>query len=452
MKKGLQILLPAILLPCIALAAATDDYATQWSLAADDGAGAYRVILDAGVYQAAHLPSLGDVDILDAAGNPVPATLLDAPAPRMADSTRHALPLFPLPVDEARVGGGVSLDIERNPDGSLRRVGTSISEPATQAGPVAWLLDASVVKGPIAALELSWAPVASGFDVRYRIEGSDDLRDWRTLQSGVPLVDLARDGQRLQQRTLPVGAHAKYLRLVPAGGSGHPVLTEVRADVAGVATAPAWQWQSLSGTATDAGNLEFEFVLDGRFPVEVAEVSLPGNSAAQWTLYSRDDEASPWRQRAGPWVSYRIGDAGAERSAPQSLSSRVRDRHWRLVGTVRAPETPVLRLGWAPESIVFVAQGSPPYRLVAGSARASRASAPVSQLLDAIRGQRGPDWQPTQATLGTSSVLAGDAALQPLEKPRDWRTWLLWGVLVLGALLVAGFAVSLLRQPARRTD
>ncbi|MCW5581409.1 MAG: DUF3999 family protein, partial [Luteimonas sp.] len=44
-------------------------------------------------------------------------------------------------------------------------------------------------------------------------------------------------------------------------------------------------------------------------------------------------------------------------------------------------------------------------------------------------------------------ALAGESALQPAPQPRDWRSWLLWGLLVAGALLVAGFAFSLLRQP-----
>ena len=71
----------------------------------------------------------------------------------------------------------------------------------------------------------------------------------------------------------------------------------------------------------------------------------------------------------------------------------------------------------------------------------------MPQLVEALRAERGRDWQPATATLGTRQALAGDAALQPLEPPTDWKRWLLWGLLVVGALLVAGFAFSLLRQP-----
>ena len=103
----------------------------------------------------------------------------------------------------------------------------------------------------------------------------------------------------------------------------------------------------------------------------------------------------------------------------------------------------VAPLPFRPEAVVFLAQGAGPYSLAAGSARSQRANAPVAQLLAELRRQRGKDWQPSPAYLGTPSPLAGDAALEPA---RDWKSWLLWSVLALGALLVAGFAFSLLRS------
>ena len=68
----------------------------------------------------------------------------------------------------------------------------------------------------------------------------------------------------------------------------------------------------------------------------------------------------------------------------------------------------------------------------------------MAQSLAAIRTTRGEDWQPPLATLGPPAPLAGEAALRPA---RDWRAWLLWSLLVAGALLVAWFAASLLRTP-----
>jgi hypothetical protein len=68
-------------------------------------------------------------------------------------------------------------------------------------------------------------------------------------------------------------------------------------------------------------------------------------------------------------------------------------------------------------------------------------------LLADLRARNGGRWAPAVATLGARTELAGPAALDDTP-PRDWGTWLLWGVLVLGVVLVGGFAVRLLRTPA----
>jgi hypothetical protein len=46
------------------------------------------------------------------------------------------------------------------------------------------------------------------------------------------------------------------------------------------------------------------------------------------------------------------------------------------------------------------------------------------------------------------SDLAGEKALavEPPPTPQHWRTWLLWGVLVVAAAIVAALALSLLRE------
>jgi hypothetical protein len=59
--------------------------------------------------------------------------------------------------------------------------------------------------------------------------------------------------------------------------------------------------------------------------------------------------------------------------------------------------------------------------------------------------RHGPQWQPAAATLGQGTERAGASAYQPPVPPRDWKSALLWVVLVVGALVVAGFALALLR-------
>lgn len=449
-------LLWLMLLPALAGATQTDDYARQWPLALQpQDAGAYRVVLDREVYLSATLPSLRDIDVLNSSGIAVPAALFSPEQPLAQASRQHVLPWFPLPRDQAVPGRDITLISERDADGSLRRIEARVDGTigtGVQAAANAWLVDASQIDARIKALHLDWPAQATALDVAYLVEGSDNLRDWRILQPRAQLLDLTRDGARLQQRRIPLDGQAKYLRLSPLQADAALPLAGVSAEMAGPVAAETWQWEALRGREVVAnGRTYYQFTLDGRFPMARADVALEANAAAEWTLESRDSDDGQWQRRAGPWVAFQVdaGDGG-ERSAEQSLTGIVRDHQWRLSSRAPVNGLPLLRLGYQPEVMVFLAQGQPPFALVAGSARASRADAPLPQLVDAIRTRRGGDWQPATATLGAQAELAGAQALQAAPPQRDWKSWLLWGLLVLGAVVVAGFAVSLLRAPKTR--
>ena len=442
-----------LLLPLVALAATRDDYASQWPLALErDDGGAYRVVLDREVYRQLQSPRLQDLVVVNAQGTPVATAIFPADAPLAQAGMSVVVPWFPLPVDAGTARQDIAAISEIATDGSLRRVEMrSPGSAAPASGDGGFVVDASQVRKPLAALRVAWADTVP-FDRGYRVSASDDLRQWRDVDADARLVQLQNDGRRIvEDRIVLPAVQARYLRLLPASPQAAALqLTGVTAEPVGRVALPALQWEDLQGKRVDmpAGPV-FDYVLDGRFPVEAADVVSPGNSTRGWTLESRDEPESPWQAAAAPWLAYRIDSGGkASASSPQALHGGLRHRHWRLRAREAVDGTPpVLRLGYRPEVVVFLAEGAPPFALLAGSARASRQDAPLPQLVEALRSERGRDWQPATATLGSRQQSAGDAALQPIEPPVDWKRWLLWGVLVIGALLVAGFAFSLLRQP-----
>ncbi|MDI1251789.1 DUF3999 domain-containing protein [Thermomonas sp.] len=452
MKRLLWLTLLPALIASAQVETHAENYARQWPLALQSqDAGAYRVVLDREVYRSATLSSLRDIDVRNAAGAAVPAALFSPEQPLAQASHQRVLPWYPLPRDQAAPGRDITLISERDADGSLRRVEAHVGEsgkPGAEPTANAWLIDASQIDARIKALHLDWPAQASALDVAYQVEGSDNLRDWRILQPRAQLLDLTRDGQRLQQRRIPLDGQAKYLRLSPLQTDAVLPLAGVTAELATPAAAETWQWEALRGhEVVENGRTYYQFTLDGRFPIARADVALDANAAGEWTLESRDADDGYWQRRAGPWMAFQVGAGdGGLRSAEQSLAGIARDHQWRLSSRAPINAAPVLRLGYQPEVMVFLAQGQPPFALVAGSARATRADAPLPQLVEAIRARRGADWQPATATLGAPAELSGAQALQPVPAQRDWKSWLLWGLLVLGAVLVTGFATSLLRQ------
>ncbi|MDR0182880.1 DUF3999 domain-containing protein [Lysobacter arvi] len=444
MKKWLLLLLVPL------AASAAGDYARQWPLRlSTPDAGAYRVTLNDPVYRQLQSPLLADLDVVDAQGRPVPAALLDPSTPATPEPRTVELPWFPLP-PEFR-GNDVASISEIDADGRLRRVEVRTVGGGSVAGN-GFLLDASGVEAPIAALRVQWAAGQAPLDLAVRVSASDDLRRWRVIADEAHLVELANAGQRVVRDRIELSpVKARYLRISPLDTRAQSLrVSTVTAQLESTEPAPAWHWVVLAGTRVDDGDgsVHYEYALDGRFPVAQADIALPGNSTGQWRLQAREQASQPWRDVAAPWVAFRLeGRGNGDASPPQPLSGIRRDRFWRLTPLAGAPlaNVPRLRLGYVPETLVFVASGEAPFALVAGSARSVRADAPIERLVDAVRAQRGARWQPAVATLGESAERGGASALAPA---RDWKTWLLWALLIAGAALVGGFAISLLRKPA----
>jgi len=436
----------------VAIAAAGDEaFVAQWPLdLPSSDAGAYQVELDDAVYATTVSPTLRDLVVVNRDGRQVPALLQSAPA-SAARRTTQALAWFPLPATAARVGSDIAAISELDPDGRLRRIQW---RPAPgDAPPAALLVDASASALPLQALVLDWGVAGAAFERTMRVEGSEDLRDWQPLPAGGRLLDLRRGEERLVERRIvfDTPVRTRYLRLSPGAGAGvMPAIVSVTGESPAVSDAPALQWRALEpvGPADAQGGVVFH--LDARVPVTHVDLGIDGNTTARWTLSVRENDAAPWRTIADDWLVYRVGaDAGA-RTPPRALDVALRERQWRLVPDAPAAgAAPVLRLGYRPERLVFVAEGVAPFSLRAGSGRARRVDAAVAPLLADLRARNGGRWAPAVATLGARTALAGAAALDDTP-PRDWGTWLLWGVLVLGVLLVGGFALSLLKAPKPR--
>ncbi|WP_312316690.1 DUF3999 domain-containing protein [Stenotrophomonas sp.] len=422
---------------------ARQDYREQWPLQlATPSAGAYRLTLGEAQYRSAVSPQLQDVQVFNAQGQPLPSALFRAETPLAQSAPLQPLPWFALPPQGSAGSDDLQLLTERNTDGSVRRVEARLGRTGSNAQPGGWLVDASKLDVAVQALRLDWQAGPS-LQLRVQVDVSADLQSWRRINDDVPLVDLAQDDNRLQQRRIFIGRQARYIRILPVSGNTLPALTSVQAELMSTLPAIDWQWRSLQGKTVAPG--EFEYVLDGRFPIAQVDIATADNSAVQWTLQSRDDAGQPWQVRAGPWVAYQLQDSAQRRqSQAQSLAAHSRDRYWKLVAAQGQPaQAPTLKLGYQPETLVFLSQGETPFTVATGSVRAARTSAPVGTVLAQLRAQQGEQWQPAVATVqGPAQVLGGDAAVQP---ERDWKRWLLWALLGLGVVIVGGFAISLLR-------
>jgi len=441
-------------------ASAQGDFAWQWPLElSTPDAGMYKITLNEEVYRASFWRDLRDVRVLDADGRVVDSARYPATEEVITRTDTIELPWFPLPAGARADSRDLELAVQRDANGRV----TAIRESAAAAESVnpAWLIDLDEHAGHVHILHVQWADQDTDFDLGYRVDTSHDLRQWRVLESEVRLVQLHHDQRVLRQNALrlSMGTQQRYLRLTPLQAQpGALALQTLRAErMYTAAASDHWHWLELPVHSQGADG--FEYHAPGFFPVQRLDVALPANSSVIWRVSHHDPgsagkEVWPWRVLEQRWDTWDIRAADQpQRSSPLQLRYAENNRHWRLKPVTGAlpSEALVLRLGWRPDRLVFLAQGRAPYRLVAGNASAeediAHGSGVIARRGDAIA--NGTPWQPGQARLGARQLLAGDAAYEPPMVPRDWKTWILWGVLILGSLIVALFALSVLRaRPA----
>ena len=447
-----------------ARAATADDYAYAWPLAAAADSAAWQVELTPEVYATIRDAQLRDLAVIDGAGQAVPIAPRAAQTTNVAQATDSELPQFALPALAPGSGADekLSLHVERGPDGRLRRLDAEVGGAEVSPGSHVTvgvgdiLLDASALKAPIDSLWLDWDETGAGVIAHFSVTASDDLQAWRTLVSGATVMSLQQDGNKLARHQIALnGARAKYLRLHGVDSEQRPAGLKVRARnlAQSTLTQPALVWLDAQADATAtpiAGKpAAFTYRLPAPLAIDALKLELAGiNSLARVRIASRarTDDGGPWQTRA-EFTAFRLRQ-GADESSNDEVATfpGARAQVWRVEPATPLEQAPAMRVAFRPDRFVFLAQGSGPYRLVAGSARARRADYPVDVALAQLRAKLGADWQPPLAPLGTRTVLQGEHALTAAPAPPDWKTWLLWGVLVGAAALVGGLALSLLKS------
>ncbi len=455
----------ALVIASSALAGTPADYAYVFPIETPAAAGtnsAWRIQLTPAVYAWTQDTALRDIEVFNAAGAPVPFTRFTSTTDATPREQRAALPLLDLPAAASPTStSDLRLIIDRDADGRLRRIDAGETTPTDAKSVVRdWVLDASRFDHAIDQLVLSWSTPASGIVARFGVEAGDDLQSWHSAGSGTVLA-LEQEGAHLERHEIELnGVHVKYLRLhrLDDGPNLVGLAAQARSFERGPAAPPrAWLDAGLVPASAQEGPpppgvTRFDYVLPAALPVDVARIELANDNAlAPLTLSSRfPGSVNPEWNVLAQTTAFRLrsGDETL-RNADVELASASRLREFRIESRAPLAAAPHLSFGFQPDGFVFLAEGDGPYTLAAGSAHAQRASYPVDAALASLRAQRGKDWQPPLATLGPAKESAGAAAFKTPPAPIQWSRWLLWGVLIGGAAVVAGFALSLLRGATR---
>ncbi|MEO8409042.1 MAG: DUF3999 family protein [Propionivibrio sp.] len=443
------------------------DYAYALPLQVSGQQGVVAYTLPLSIYLKARTAGLDDLRVFDAKGVAQPFAV-HRPSPE-PPAHRDSLPATVFPVHGSRQSTGndaIDVDIRTRSDGSVVSVQTRAGKAASggEAALTGLILDFGATAGDtvaprIEALRFAAPKGQSNYNAEVWLEASNDLKHWDTI-GAAELGWLANEGgQTLTNDRLEFSAQRfRYARL--SWKRGTPIeFAAITAE-----TVPRQEREPQRETLwlkPQAGREAGDLVYPVGVALPVEQISLNFSEANIVYPLTLGEYVERPTRRGGTvteWVFqprtratfYQITQGGqTRRSGPLNIGS-VHQAEWVLrPQNPQAGAQPELGLSWQPATLVFLAGGTPPHTLSFGSADAKPAARPLDEVAPGFSADELQNLE--QAKAGEMRTVAGgggaadsDALLAVLSART--RSYILWGVLLLGVALLAGLAWRLLRQ------
>ena len=470
--------LTALALACAqAGVAAPSDAASALPLALSGPGPYYTLDIDAAARRLSATPNLSDLRVRNGAGETMAfawvETTLPPPAPQRVPAHLYKVPLPPADAASARTDDA----------------------PPRQS----WIVDTRDANADLLHLELALEHDTQGV-YTLRIEASDDLQHWRTLQEDAQLVQLQAlpqvgaagaleslaDREHLSANGIDLdNVPARYLRLTTARRSAIPPLVSATVTRAPHRPAPAPLEWSAPIAARSCEETSCDYALPRNTPVAAVQVAPadidtigqvmvlgqvdasrappPHRSLLRGSLHALRLKAERSAEHAGPaWDSAAITSVYwlSQASGAPDLHSppvRLEGATWQALrletfGPISqlGRAAPTIRIGVRQRQLVFVARGAGPFVL----ARAMSDDLVAPMTLEALMPGRAPDAPlpaasavVVPAAASTAATSASTPTVAAADTPTSRAAWL-WAALLAGLALMGAMAWSLLRKPA----
>lgn len=445
------------------------DYGWSIALTPQPGAGLSRISVPTDVYLHARSASLADVRLFDSTGKPLAFALTAPPAQSRTQRDTLAMRIFPVTGKNIGYYELDNVDIRTGNDGRLLSVTTrGGSTPGAAPGLQGLILDAGppAKESRIGALHFTLPPGTDNYNAQVLLEVSDDLKQWDAIATTTLNWLRNSDTQTLANDHIEFAPRAfRYARLSWQYGDPITFAGIAAQQVSVTAVAAPRATIALKGTAGKSVD-ERLYATPIAIPADSIGLQLAeGNTSMPVTLgvYHAASEAPRQRLRLRPQARstqaadfepllnttfYRINMDGKERVSGDLAMPVVQTAQWVLRPQYHSGTNPnlnsVLRLGWTPASLVFLASGKGPYQLVFGRNGATPATLPLSQVAPGFT-QEELLALPV-ATAARVVALTSDAPIEKTPDGAGLRLAALWAALLLGVAVLGFFAWRLLSQ------
>ncbi len=435
--------------------------AASFKLDVKDSKPFYQTGVPLEIYKQTHGSNLQDLTITNATGEQVPYALMPYEELHPETTNRKEtinLQVSPIKINALQNFNNMQLALEKSAAATSINITTNDAKPATST---VFLIDLGTKYPPINELLVDWQ---GGENTLHNIQvlSSTDLKNW--VFAGEATLVNSTSANAITQHAIKLNNNwnssnnARYLQIRPADANDTATITitqvQARYDILQTVEATAlWQAPRFIARESDdkAGLINIDYESFGHYPASRLKVWLPqANTITYATIFVRNATNRPWKQ-----VAYRELHRHKESEPFSSISNMpaIDARYWRLQfnqaqGGIGA-EIPALHLGWLPPTVVWNARGQAPFTLAVGENPNLVNTIPISTMLPNYGAQ-------TLNNLPVANLIIANQTAQNAQAastwvaPRDYKTWLLWGGLMLGVLLLAGMAYSLLKSERKQ--
>jgi len=426
-----------------------NDYAWGFPVIVQEEASFYSIKLPLEVNRSVMDPELRDAGVYNADGEPVPRVFQPASDDVEQIERTRQLPFVPLFTDNDAVGNeDIHLLFERRGDyAKLELTTDETADEPVERELMFYIVDTRELEEAVEALDLFWSQSETGFIGQVTIEGSDNLRNWNILGSAA-VADLNEASTSIVQRRVHLSNTTyDYLRVswndLPDDWNLAEINGVYTLGVRGIVREEINLEQS-EIDAQDGGRI---FSLGGAPKIDRLRIVLPEtNTVIAASIYLWSGNQGRWyRVTQGSWHHIGRGSNVIE-SDPVEIS-HTRSARIKVVVTGGQPNAELqLEVGWRPDTLLFLAQGSAPFTLATGRAADAETGYPQHRTYG-VRSiaSLATDNRQAVATVGPRYSLGGTDQLH-IEKSTDWRTLILWLGLALGVGFVGFMATRILRE------
>lgn len=302
-------------------------------------------------------------------------------------------------------------------------------------------------------LKLDWElnqEVSSFFSAD--IEITDDFKNWESVAKAVNLAQLKTNDAVVKHNQLKLNRFGKKFYRLSIRGERRPDIKKIELVTSQQQERPFSITEDMVGIHDENNNQISYYLQPTKIVKKQLKVQIPENNVmANCRVYSRNSDDNNWTLR-GSGTVYKITNNGETLKNELIHLTATSDREWKLEVVTRGSgfeqKPPVVNFLWQPHVLTFVARGGSPFVLAYGSA--AYASISVSQ--NSFFNTASNDEEQLIGLALTSSkldMLGGEEVLKEDLIKVTPKNMILWGVLILGSLLLLFMAFSMLKSNSK---